>query len=305
MGASPTAIAAVRLMLAPVVRDGSITLFPIDDWAATSTFSLYMRYALTSDPEGWAQWQANPPVSVWSVSPAAGAAAMQLPRKSGPGTAPAGSFGAPQLIKKLGYDESYLNGAADALMDALQRWAVANYPTAVIRRGGSGISLSGASSNACIAARHNCGGDNRDTTYIMALPHFSLPSDGQSLAFVVGASHRLTGNAFYSNVAVYDASRKLGVVAAVDTQFEGSASAWLNGSAFAALAPKLYVVALSRSCPAGLPFVCLVVPSSGFPSVPEGHELSVVERPYCSQMNTVGPSGERVLKPRLLLTTAR
>jgi hypothetical protein len=184
----------------------------------------------------------------------------------------------------------------------------------------------------CVDTAWNCGGDNRDTTYVNG-PRFSLPDD-RTVAYVVGANHAATGNAVYANVAVYDPARKLGVLAIDDGEFENTAAAWTEGTPAERDAAKLFVVALARKCPPGVFSVddrgdanstrhlfdgadaspararrsrmpdgtlCVEVPSEGFPSASPDAELAVWARPYCHAETTVGPWWSRLATPTAVL----
>ena len=178
----------------------------------------------------------------------------------------------------------------------------------------------------CVDTNWNCGGDNRDTTYVNG-PRFSLPDD-RTVAYVVGANHAATGNAVYANVAVYDPARKLGVLAIDDGEFENTAAAWTEGTTAERDAAKLFVVALARKCPPGpgvfsvddrldaadanspararrsrMPdgTLCVEVPSEGFPSASPDAELAVWARPYCHAETTVGPWWSRLATPTAVL----
>ena len=188
----------------------------------------------------------------------------------------------------------------------------------------------------CVDTAWNCGGDNRDTTYVNG-PRFSLPDD-RTVAYVVGANHAATGNAVYANVAVYDPARKLGVLAIDDGEFKNTAAAWTEGTPAERDAPKLFVVALARKCPPGpgvfsvddsgdansttrrlfddgadaspararrsrMPdgTLCVEVPSEGFPSASPDAELAVWARPYCHAETTVGPWWSRLATPTAVL----
>ena len=98
----------------------------------------------------------------------------------------------------------------------------------------------------CMTTGFNCGGDNRDTLYIRG-PYFRLP-DNDTVVYVVGVNHAATGNAHYSNVAVFAPSRNLGLVAVDDSTFGDSAVGWAAGTGYEAAAAKgeLYVTAFAR-----------------------------------------------------------
>jgi hypothetical protein len=315
MGASPAAVAAVRALLAPLLSSpgaSSVNVLPVPAkyYDADSTYSLYQRYALPEDPSAWAAWAAAPPVSVWSVTPALGArGARNAAAGANAGANNAAAIAAaglpssypplPALLPKQGASEAWLAPAVDALAARLAAFfSAAGAAVSVHDAARAGSALTSAAF--CIATATNCGGDNRDTTYIQALPTFVLPAAATSLVIVVGVNHVATGNAHYANVAVYDADVRLGVTAAADDALSASPS-WLRGTPHEAAAGQLYALALSRTCPPWLPLGCLRVPSQGWPAAPEGDLLSAVERPYAALDTSVGPLASQLVLPRLVL----
>ena len=291
MGASASAVASVRAMAAPLLApDSAVTVLPIPDKyydPAGSTYSLYQRYALPDDAAAFAAWLAAPPVAVWSVTP-------PLPP---PGKKDA--FPLPTLLPKQGTAEDWLRPATEALAARLADYfALVGSSNVSVVSAGRGSPLK--SSAWCIATATNCGGDNRDTTYVQALPLFVLPDDPAALVIAVGANHRATGNGHYANVAVYDTDVRLGVIAAADDALR-CAPSWLRGTQFEAATGSLYALAISRSCPPWLPLPCLRVPSDGWPSATLSHYLTVVERPYAALDTTVGPSATSLVLPQLVL----
>ena len=289
MGASASAVAAARVLAGRLVPDVAVNGFPIPDkyYDPANTFSLYQRYALPDDAAAFAAWLAAPPVAVWSITP-------PLPP---PGKKDA--FPLPTLIPKAGSSEDWLRPAAEALAARLADYfALVGSSNVSIVSAGRGSPLK--SSAFCIATATNCGGDNRDTTYVQALPLFVLPDDPAAMVVAVGANHRATSNGHYANVALYDSDVRLGVVAAADDALR-CAPSWLRGTQFEAATGSLYALAISRSCPPWLPLPCLRVPADGWPSAALSHYLTVVERPYAALDTTVGPSASSLVLPQLVL----
>ena len=290
MGASAPAVAAARALAASTLApDFAVTVLPIADkyFDPANTFSLYQRYALPDDEAAFAAWLAAPPVAVWSVTP-------PLPS---PGKMDV--YPLPTLIPKAGSSEDWLRPAASALSARLADYfALVGSSNVSVVSAGRGNPLK--SSAFCIATATNCGGDNRDTTYVQALPLFVLPDDPAALVIVVGANHRATGNGHYANVALYDSDVRLGVVAAADDALR-CAPSWLRGTQFEAATGSLYALAISRSCPPWLPLPCLRVPADGWPSAALSHYLTVVERPYSALDTTAGPSATSLVLPQLVL----
>ena len=77
----------------------------------------------------------------------------------------------------------------------------------------------------------------------------------------------MAGLAVYSSLSIYNLQRQLGVVGVTDTQYTGSANAYLASTPYASAAQKLYAYKFQRNCASapnnGGPF-CASVPSSGF-----------------------------------------
>jgi hypothetical protein len=227
-------------------------------------------------------------VKVWAVTP-------PLPP---PGKKDAG-FSLPTLLTKAGASEEWLRPAAQTLSSRLADYfAITGSVNVSVVDAGRGNPMK--SSSFCIATATNCGGDNRDTVYVQALPLFVLPDDPGALVVAVGVNHRVTGNGHYANVAVYDTDVRLGVVAAADDVLR-CAPSWLRGTPFEAASGSLYALAISRSCPPWLPLPCLRVPTDGWPAAARSHYLTVVERPYAAQDTTVGPNAASLVLPQLVL----
>ena len=71
----------------------------------------------------------------------------------------------------------------------------------------------------------NAQGDNRDASYLMT-EDFTLDSD-EDFVVVYGVNHTATGKGQYSNAILYARPMLNGVASAYDSQYEGSASAYL------------------------------------------------------------------------------
>jgi hypothetical protein len=158
MGASPAAVAAVREMLAPLLKSRSaINVLPIPEkfYERDATYSLYQRYALPDDPAAWAAWMAAPPVSVWAVTPLLQAGGLRAPRL------PA-AYPLPALIPKTGISEAWLQPAADALAAKVAAYFAAAGSNVSVHDAARGNPMQ--SGAFCIGTFTNCGGDNRDTT---------------------------------------------------------------------------------------------------------------------------------------------
>lgn len=296
MSPSPAAMRAVAALLTPLLQPTTHkTLFPVPgkQWSPSSTYSLLQRVAMPYDTAAWAAWIAAPPVAAWLVTPKLPEKLRSLPL-----------YPPPLLIDKEGFDESYLKLALDVLSVSIKQLFAA---------AGSAVSLTDnavadprQSGKACIDLLINCGGDNRDTTYVLARPSFQLPADATSMAIIVGVNHQKTGNGVYSNLAVYDSAAHLGLVAVTDALLVLN-SRILDNTPYASSAASLYAVVLTRDCAAvQLPpllasITCLQVPTSGWPRAPAAHWLSVLERPYAALDTSVGPAPSALVGPQVIL----
>lgn len=294
-------------------------------------FGLYLRNALPQDPAAYLAYEENPPWAVFSLTPPAQSSVAQSSKV----------FPPTERIEARGFDEMYLESAADALArsaaERLRRrggngrpWHVEDdddnnngaqsSPTGLsgvlgaFGRGGSGrrrvsvfarsIAQSRPAGSACIATGSNCGLGNRDTVYSIAMPFFRLENNS-SAVLLVGVRHEETGNAVYHNVVVNEVSRRLGVIDAHHLSgAEGLVDALglvVDEEVGRAL-PMLYALVVARSC-ANLRrgLQCVEVPSTGFPSAPLDATLSVWERAYAALASSVGPPVDRLVLPRLVV----
>jgi hypothetical protein len=144
----------------------------------------------------------------------------------------------------------------------------------------------------CIKENVNCIGDCGDALYtdgnepLVPLRHSvgaSVTPSGPSFLIdfgesivVAGLLHSRTGKASYSNIAVYDVKRALGITALMDDDLQGSAVFFGYTSPNA---DKFFAHAFARRCPEVLQEHCSDVPFD-FPGLPFGEHLTVVERLY-------------------------
>ena len=201
--------------------------------SGVKTRALMIRHAVPSDVNHWRAYADSPPFIV-----------MRLTPKRSP-TFPA-PFPRAALIQRKTFDERPLASSValvadrvaafferggfdasggdantnDGAFDVPKRWfdVPGRYTTRTILTSPQVLFDNG---QRCLDVSWNCGGDNRDTTYVNG-PRFRLPDDS-TVAYVIGANHVATKNAVYANVAVYDPARKLGVLAIDDGEFENHA----------------------------------------------------------------------------------
>jgi len=122
-------------------------------------------------------------------------------------------------------------------------------------------------------------------------PSYILSDDPLDFIVVCGVIHSLyNGEATYSNLAVYDVDKQMGVGAVIDEQEQGSAFPFLNSTD----AQFLYVQMWKRNCTGETH--CFEVPTK-FPGVPLKKKLSFTERAYLQPVSKVGPDPQLLLPP--------
>ena len=292
--------------------------------SGVKTRALMIRHAVPSDVTRWRAYAEHPPFIVMRLTPkrsptfpAPFPRAALIQRKTFDERPLASSVAlvadrVAAFFERGGFDASEADALTnDGASNAPKRWfdVPGRYTTRTILTSPQVLFDNG---QRCLDVSWNCGGDNRDTTYVNG-PRFRLPDDS-TVAYVIGANHVATKNAVYANVAVYDPARKLGVLAIDDGEFENTAERWTRGTPAERDAPRLFVVALARKCPSGDGGIadgnqsrtldgalCVEVPSDGFPSASPTAELAVWERPYCHAETTVGPWWSRLATPTVVL----
>ena len=316
---------------------GAANAYGLSRQTGFKTRALMIRHAVPRDAADWATYASSPPFVVARLTPkrapvfpAPFPRASLIPRRTFDERALASSaalvadrVAAFFLAGGRGVDGA-LDGALDAQRPDAAKGAWFDVPgTFVTQTLETQAQVLFDNGQRCVDVSWNCGGDNRDTTYVNG-PRFRLPDDAAA-AYVVGVNHAATGNAVYANIAVVDPARKLGVLAIDDGAFENTADGWTRGTPAESDAASLFVVALARRCPrvatsgedASLPrsgsrsssrrsrmldgTLCVEVPSDGFPSASPSAELAVWERPYCHAETTVGPRWSRLATPTVVL----
>ncbi len=145
----------------------------------------------------------------------------------------------------------------------------------------------------------NAQGDNRDASYLMT-EDFTLNSD-EDFVVVYGINHTATGKAQYSNAILYARPMLNGVASVYDSEFEGSAEAYLpEGTADA---DKFYVYKFART--KDDEFTAQVEYSTGNESgkyygVDNGESLFMAFRAYLDQSG-VGPSYYEIIYDRAIV----
>jgi hypothetical protein len=132
-------------------------------------------------------------------------------------------------------------------------------------------------------------------------PWFLLGNRSGDFIVVVGVLHSdpQLRKASYSNVAVYNAVRSMGVGAVMDTALRGSARQYDNATAAPAASGSdglLYAYKFQRECAS--PY-CWAVPTA-FPGVGYDEPLTFVERAVLEPATGVGPDPFELIPPTVL-----
>ncbi|WIA17005.1 hypothetical protein OEZ85_013917 [Tetradesmus obliquus] len=114
-----------------------------------------------------------------------------------------------------------------------------------------------------------CNGDNRDATYLSALPMVTLNGPGKVL-LVAGVNYVAEGLASYMNVAITDPLSQTGLLAYDDEELLKAAgtSQMATSNVLDAVhthaldTDNLFVVAFSRNC-SGVDLPCKAIPAVG------------------------------------------
>lgn len=242
---------------------------------AADVLAMLFRVALFADEAAGAAYLANPPAIVLRVRPSTPTAPEALPV---PAPRPRGT----------GDDESELEDALVRLEAAIRAQHAADAAQSV---GVLGLPLVGAD---CIAGGFGCLGDNADTVYFASGPTLLRETPADYLV-VFGVDHTRAGKATYTNVAVYETERRMGVAALADDAFVGSAAEYLGASD--PDASRLFAIRIARDCTGHAH--CLAVPTA-FPGVALDKTLTVAVRPYLEAGTRTGPSLDELLPPRAI-----
>ena len=198
--------------------------------------------------------------------------------------------------------EEDLRDALEALVDAVK----AHYSAGrVVQEVNSVKNLLGAQvdfGGFCYVGEVQCSGDNRDAYYSGTDPTVAF-TQASDFNVVVGVNHQAFGTASYSNLVIYNGPRQVGVVGVTDVEYAGSAASFLAGTEYAGVSDYLYAYTFARDC-TGLGDYCTVVPSTGWPLLPEFNpgtpQLSVavfIDRAYVHPETHVGPHEDAILPP--------
>ncbi len=142
----------------------------------------------------------------------------------------------------------------------------------------------------CITEQPSCIGDIRDR-YTEVTPPFLLEGDDYLVVF--GVNHERTGKGSYSNIAVMNSQRELGITSFHSGQMVGSASFYVPDHA---QVDDLYAVTLARDCSAHLE-ACLEIPT-GCPGAELDEVMHVTSRVYLEPGTGAAPIHQEMLRDR-------
>ena len=259
----------------PLLRMG-LTQFQDD-------FSLLLRIIKIANPSAGAAYAAAAPLAVLRVTRSSTAPARVSPLPLyGPPTlipraTPAGTTAVNELTLAAARD--YIVTALGALYSGSYTIGQFNYSQNLL---GAEVDFGGI----CYGLGVSCNGDNRDTRYL-ATQGTALFTPLPTFNMVVGVNHHATGTAEFSNVVAYNAAGQVGILGVDDTQYSGSADAYLAGTPYAALSPYLFVYKFARSCGPTETF-CAVIPSTGYPALANSAGGFFVTRAYVRPDTGVG-----------------
>lgn len=146
----------------------------------------------------------------------------------------------------------------------------------------------------CLLLGLKCNGFTRDTLYMLSMNRL-LPATDDDFIVVAGVNHEMTGKATYSNLAVYNLNRLLGVRVFTGEELLGSADAYIP---YRPLSEKLFVVKIARDC--GSEPYCMEVPTDTFPGAALDEPVLVATRAYLEPSTAVGPDPQELLMDRVM-----
>lgn len=144
----------------------------------------------------------------------------------------------------------------------------------------------------CVEQGSFCGYDTRDAAFIYVYPLITLDTE-ETITYVIGVNHRISGTAMYSSVSMNTFETRLGVGILDDVALYGSASSFLKGTEFENMQEHFYVLPIARNCE-GLD-VCVYVPLEGEGSIMANETMTVLERLYVNPATGVAPDPKDLL----------
>lgn len=154
----------------------------------------------------------------------------------------------------------------------------------------------------CVEQGAFCGYETRDAAFIYVYPLVLLDTK-ETVTYVIGVNHRISGTAMYSSVSINTFDTRLGVGILDDVALYGSAEPYLKGTEFENLHEFFYVLPIARNCE-GLDN-CVHVPLEGKGRVMANETMAVLERLYVNPATGVAPSPVDLLLPHTLTFTPK
>ncbi|MBX2798262.1 MAG: hypothetical protein KTR31_11350 [Myxococcales bacterium] len=240
------------------------------------TFRMQHRMALFDDEQAASTYLAEPPVTVWRVTPLEPLSAQPLDPP-------------PLRSRGTGSTEEPWAGALQALETAILEAHGGKDPGAYVAHP-LNVSASAASELDCAP------GCNRDTFFAIT-QDFILPIWADAFAVVYGVNHERTGKSVYSNFSVVGVEQLSSYAAVNSQQMVGSASVYLPDEP---LADDLYAWRIARDC-TGDPY-CMELPDEcpGLASLEHG---AIAYRAYTEPQTTTGPLASELLVDRAIVFT--
>ncbi len=235
------------------------------------TFRMQNRMALFEDPDAGEAYLAEPPVTVWRVSPLVERTRVPLEPL-------------PLRSRGSGTNEEAWRDAMEELDDAVRaafpEYTAHDLPTVVPT----------ADDDECPP------GCNRDTFFGVSV-HYLLPMWADAFVLVYGVNHERTGKSVYSNFTVVGVDHLSGIEAVHSRQMPGSARPYLPDHP---QVDDLYAWKIARDCRGEA--TCIEVPDEcpGYGDLGEG---SVAFRAYTEASTATGPLTSELVVDRAILFT--
>ena len=250
----------------------------------SDTFSFLARTAMFIDEEACAQYQKNPGVRVFRITPNS--------------TTTLDPYAPPELKRRgTGTNEMDLMPAVEDLRKAI----LAKYSNYDAKELQTEIWLPEAYES--IQSNEDVLGESRDTAYLRTSvdDQFTLSDDPDDFLIVYGVNHQATGKATYCNFISYGAKYFNGVASENNKQFAGSAADYIPGHE---KEKYLYAWKIKRNANGELH--CMEVPTGPQAyGVPLTDPLYVGFRSYLEVETEVGPAYNEIIYDRVIHFTKK
>src|ERR1051325_1247349 len=248
-------------------------------------FQLLFRVAMPADPAALDAY-----MTACNSGVNAPGAVIRISRRIGvTSPAPPAPFSTPPLRSATtGISEATIRPGLGQSLGALITAVKQRYGTLAVKQAVFPENTS-AHGRLCLAGFYACLGDTYDATYLYDPNLESLPDDPNDFIVVVGANHRATGKAAYSNISISRLQGLTGLKAISDLDYAGSAQTYLPGDPNADF---LYAFKFARHCN-GEPF-CFEVSSD---ALPLDQQAIFIERAYLDAQTKTHPAGNEIFHP--------